>query len=106
MQRTDPVGRSGLLPIGETHEMFVRSRTRRPTPNVQGVGPPGSLVSVLRPASAFWRVIAGDALNPLPGLVFQRNRLTGRTILLCSSARGKSANASSCPQPPAGPALG
>jgi hypothetical protein len=33
-------------------------------------------------SECFW-IIAGDALNPLPGLVFQSNRPTDRAILIC-----------------------
>ena len=42
----------------------------------------GQPVSVLRPASLFWEYIAGDALNPLLALVFQRKSARSRNFIV------------------------
>ena len=75
--------------------MSVRSRTRRPDPPCPRGRASGQPVSVLRPASLFGEYITGDALNPLLALVFQRKSVTVAQFQCVSSARGKSANASS-----------
>ena len=75
-QQKGPITRAEFLASWRTHEMSVRSRTRRldpPCPRGRASGQP---VSVLRPASLFWEYIAGDALNPLLALVFRRKSAT------------------------------